>query len=319
MYRHILYLVATLALEIGINTFVCGQDNAAAVHPEHVTASTESSLTPEQVAEIDRRVKELIDAQPNLKPGLQFGYQNGFLITSPAKAKIGGDSPFSMRINSWFQFRHTGFSSHNTNEDENDFEFERLRLTFQGNVYSRDLKYFIQLDGDSDQAAVSDWLDYYIKYDFGHAAGLDEGSLGLRLGQWKLPFNRARAEAGWKLQFADRSVTSVFFDINRSQAVGLFGNFGFLGRTIKWESALSNGFKTGGFRPVRSGELDQNFGYSTRLWSDWIGEWGSDGESDLSYHESLAMRVGGGFAYTRPQAGTREFATQRVVDSVCRW
>jgi len=107
--------------------------------------------------------------------------------------------------------------------------------------------------------------------------------LGLRLGQWKLPFNRARAESGWKLAFTDRAVASVFFDINRSRAIALYDEFGMLGRTVQWESALSNGFKTGGFLPVRR-DLDPNFGVSGRLWSDWIGEWGTDGESDLSYH-----------------------------------
>ncbi len=236
------------------------------------------------------------------------------MIASPEGVKIGTGVPFWMRINSWFQFRHTGFKSQGVGEDQNDFEFERLRLTFQGNVYTPDLKYFIQLDGDDDQGQVSDWLDYYIRYDFGHAAGLEPGRLGLRIGQWKLPFNRARAEAGWKLQFSDRSMASVFFDINRSRAIALYGDFGFLGRTVHWESALSNGFKTGGFLPVRR-DLDRNFGISSRLWSDWLGEWGNDGESDLSYHCKPAVRVGSGFACTRLDRGTRESLRLRVVDS----
>lgn len=118
------------------------------------------------------------------------------------------------------------------------------------------------------------------------------------------------------MQFADRSVASVFFDINRSQAVALFGAFGLLGRTVKWEAAISNGFNNAGARPIRVGDLDRNFGYMTRVWSDWIGQWGKDGESDLSYHDRLAMRVGAGVATTRvDREGTREFARQRVVDS----
>jgi hypothetical protein len=163
---------------------------------------------------------------------------------------------------------------------------------------------------------MADWLDYYIAYDCGHAAGLQTGTLGMKIGKWKLPFNRARAESGWKMQFADRSVASVFFDINRSQAIALYGEFGLLGRTINWESAISNGFNNAGARAIRVGDLDRNFGYATRLWSDWLGQWGTDGESDLSYHEQLAMRVGGGFAYTQVnREGIREFSRQRVVDS----
>jgi hypothetical protein len=67
---------------------------------------------------------------------------------------------------------------------------------------------------------------------------------------------------------------------------------------------------------ARIGELDRNFSYSTRLWSDRIGDCGQDGEADLSYHEHLAMQVGAGFAHTRlDREGIIEFASQRVVDS----
>jgi hypothetical protein len=273
-----------------------------------------NSLTDQQWDAIDQRLQERLDGQANLKPGLQFGYQNGFTITSPEGIKIAGGVPFSMRLNSWFQFRHTGLASHRAGQNQNDFEFERLRVTLQGTAYTPDLTYFVQFDGDDDQGQVSDWLDYYISYDFGHAMGLKPGRLGFRLGQWKLPFNRTRAESGWKLQFTDRAMASVFFDINRSRAIGLYGDFGWLGRTVKWETALSNGFKTGGFLPTRR-DLDRHFGVSGRLWSDWWGEWGSDGESDLSYHDTPAIRVGGGFASTRLNAGTRESLRQRAVDS----
>lgn len=134
-----------------------------------VDHTVQGQSTQQQVDTIDARIEKLLNAQANLKPGLQFGYQIGFTIASPEGVKIGTGAPLSMRINSWFQFRHTGFASHRSSEDQNDLEFERLRLTFQGNVYTPDLKYFIQFDGDDDQAQVSDWLDYYIRYDFGHA------------------------------------------------------------------------------------------------------------------------------------------------------
>ncbi len=286
--------------------------------PGDITAGTAEPavFSAAQELEIERRIEQALRAEPKLTPKLGFGYQNGFLISSPAGVKTEPGAAFTMRINSWMQFRHTVFDSQTANPSENDLEFERLRLTFQGNVYSTDLRYFIQFDGDSDQSEVADWLDYYITADVGHAAGFDPGSFGIKVGKWKLPYSRARAESGWKLQFTDRSVASVFFDINRSQAVGLFGNFGFLGRTVNWETAVSNGFKTGGARPSRLGELDRNFGYSGRLWSDWIGDWGTDGEADLDCHQQLAMRVGAGFAHTRlNREGLREFASTRVVDS----
>lgn len=86
------------------------------------TVQGQSSQQQEQVDTIDARIEKLLDAQANLKPGLQFGYQKGFTIASPAGVNIGTDVPFSMRINSWFQFRHTGFASHGPNENQNDLE-----------------------------------------------------------------------------------------------------------------------------------------------------------------------------------------------------
>lgn len=316
MHRSIL----SLCLVVGCMSFVNGQTTPASpltLDGSEVPSPQASHFTfePETDEEIQRRIDGLSAEQsPMRQPTM--GYQNGFLITSPAGEGKEAGAAFTLRINSWMQFRHTAFDSHTSNPSQNDLEFERLRLQFQGNAYSPDIRYFIQFDGDSDQGGVSDWLDYYVTADVGHAAGCDAGVLGFKVGKWKLPFNRARAESGWKLQFSDRAVASVFFDINRSQAVALYGSFGLLGRTVHWESAISNGFKTGSARTFRSGEFDRNLAYSGRVWSDWIGQWGSDGEADVSYHEDLAMRVGAGFAHTQVEReGAREFALQRVVDS----
>jgi hypothetical protein len=46
-----------------------------------------------------------------------------------------------------------------------------------------------------------------------------------------------------------------------------------------------------------------------------MGEWGNDGESDLSYHCAPAVRIGGGFACTRLDPDFRESFRVRVVDS----
>lgn len=280
-----------------------------------VHSASDIPFTPTQQSEVERLIAEAVDA--NHPSGLRFGYENGFVINSPSGMKIGTtDVTFRMRINSWSQFRHTVFDSDGTTADQNDFEFERLRLTFQGNAYSPHLRYFIQLDGDSDQSSRVDWLDYYLTFNAAKAAGCKQRNFGLKVGVWKLPFNRARAESGWKMAFSDRAVASVLFDINRSQAVALWGDFGLLGRTVNWETALSNGFKTSGLRPFRNGELDKNPAFSSRMWSDWIGIWGNDGESDLSYHECCAMRVGAGFAFTRlDREGLSEFNDPRAVDS----
>ena len=277
-----------------------------------------SGFTAEQLAEIEQMLAAYGARPRQTGSPSRFGYDNGFVLTSPSGVRIGtNDVPFALRINSWVQLRHTLFDSHGPNPDQNDIEFERVRLTFGGHAYTQDLKYYIQLDGDGDQGELIDLLDYYFRYDLGHDQfGWKNGRLGIQAGKWKLPFNRTRAEAGWQLEFTDRSMASAFFDINRSQGASIFGSVEPFGKTVNFETAVFNGFQTEGALPGRSGELDRNLGCSTRIYSDLIGEWGTDGEPDLTSHDYLAMRVGSGFAYTRADAeGVREFRRQRVVDS----
>jgi hypothetical protein len=277
-----------------------------------------SKFTAQQLAEIEQMIAEYGVPQSQPVPASRFGYDNGFVWASPSGIKVGtSDMPFALRINSWFQLRHTLFDSDGPNPDQNDIEFERVRLTFGGHAYTPDLQYYIQLDGDGDQGELIDLLDYYFRYDLGHNLfDWQNGQLGIQVGKWKLPFNRTRAEAGWQLEFTDRSMASAFFDINRSQGVGIFGSLEPFRKTVNFETAVFNGFQTEGALPGRSRELDRNLGCSTRVYSDLIGEWGKDGEPDLTSHDHLAMRVGSGFAYTRADIeGIRESTRQRVVDS----
>lgn len=227
-------------------------------------------------------------------------------------------TPFEMKINSWLQLRHSLFDSDGPTPDQNDFEFERARLLFSGFALSRDLKYFIQIDADDNQTQRLDLLDYYLSYDIGHDQfELDAGTLGFRTGRWKVPFNRSRYTSGLNLQFADRSLAGVFFDIDRSVGMSLYGKAEAPVAPINWEVALLNGIRANGARPNRVGDLDRNLAVSGRVFQDVAGEWGSDYESDFAWHEELAVRLGGGFAFAREDVleGPVEASRQRVVDS----
>lgn len=241
-------------------------------------------------------------------------YDNGFVLKPVDPDK----TPFSLKINSWFQARHSYFDSEGPNPDQNDFEFERTRLAFSGFALTPDLKYFFQLDGDDNQVQRIDLLDYFLSYDLGHdQLGLAAGQLGIRVGRWKIPFNRSRHTSGLNLQFADRSVAGVFFDIDRSIGVSLYGKTVESCTPVNWEFALTNGIRTNGVRPNRTGDVDRNLGVSGRVYSDVLGTWGSDYESDIAWHEELAVRLGAGFAFSREDItdGPVEASRQRVVDS----
>ena len=290
--------------------------------PEAMPAETqpvETQPAAPQSADLPERPPSPADVVPGKPGGLQYGYSDGFFITSPEGVKIGSrDAPFSMKANVRTQLRHSYFDSHGPTRDENDFEFERFFLIFSGNIFTPDLAYHIKFDADSDDAEFVELLDGYATYDIGHAL-FDCAPLtfGIKGGKWKVPYHRARQESGFNLQFSDRTMASDFFDINRGTGVGLFGRFDCLSRPVNWEAAVFNGFQTQRFLPGRSGELDRNLAVAARVSTDLVGEYGKDGEPDLSFHECPAVRIGAATAHTRvnKQDGLREFTALRVVDT----
>lgn len=267
----------------------------------------------------DEYARDSQPAEPEMVSGWAYGYDGGFVSASPSGLKLDTRaSDYLMRIRSWGQFRHVYFDSKGPSGEVNQFEIERLRLVFDGHAYSRDFKYFFQVDFDSDAGEVADMLDYYITYDIGHDVwGMKNGKVQLRMGKWKVPFARSREESGQKLQFADRSMAGVFFDFNRSLGLGLLGQTDCYFAPVEWHISLTNGINTGGFQGGRRNQLDTNFAFAARLASVLCGDYGKDGEPDLLYRTVPAWRVGLGItsSHVNRNTGNREFARYRVVDS----
>jgi hypothetical protein len=260
-----------------------------------------------------------VDTSP--PPSFFAGYDRGFVIANHGQDQVSPDGfPFLMRVNSWVQLRNTIFDSSGFNNDLRLNSFERLRLSFGGHVYSPSLGYFFQLDGNSDQANDASFLDYIFTYQLGEEVfGWEENSFGIKIGKWKVPFSRSREESGRRFQFTERSTSNLFFDVNRSIGVGLFGQSALWATPVNWEMAMFNGFATGAETNILDSDLDQNFAVSARMAADFFSEFGTDGEPDLSWHALPALRLGAGIAVTRVDAqGAREFRHQRVVDTGIR-
>jgi len=256
--------------------------------------------------------------EPPVLPDSSAGYDSGFVLADQGLGSVSaGDVPFLLRINSWLQLRHTLFDAADPSQNLNLFSIERLRLALGGHVYSPNLGYFFQLDGHSDQGSQAFFLDYFVTYDLGcQFLDCDADQLGVKAGQWKMPFSRSREESGRRLEFADRSTANLFFDVNRSIGVGLFGALDAWGTPLGWEAAIFNGFESGSYTDIRDSGLDRNFAWSARMYTDFFSEFGNDGEPDLGWHATPALRLGCGLAGTRVDAsGENEFNLPRVVDS----
>lgn len=243
-----------------------------------------------------------------------YVYDNGFVIQGQSRD---GDEAFRLRINSWVQLRHTYFASEGPTSSENDLEFERVRFVMTGHVFSKSLTYYTQVDADNDRGQTLSILDYFLSYDAGvEWLDLKPGTFGIRAGEWKLPFNRARRISSQRVSFSERSMTTLFFDIERSVGVSLYGTADMGSTPLNWEFALFDGFRTSGARPGRAGDLDRNFATSGRMFADLLSEWGEDSESDLVRHDQPALRLGAGYAVGKMDAeGEFEFSRQRTVDT----
>jgi hypothetical protein len=249
---------------------------------------------------------------------VRVGYDDGFVIASRRQLDLRSSRyPFRMQINGWGQLRNTSSNVKRPNNDLNQFQLKRARLIFSGHAFNPDISYFLQMDGRSSSGDNVRLLDYFLSFDIGHNQfGFAPGTIGFRTGKFKMPFSLARWMSGKQFEFADRSVASSYFDVNRSLAWGLYGQTDQTRVPIAWETAIFNGFVTGGAETGSSGSLDDNFAYSARLSAFPIGEWGASELADFEWHDRLAMRVGCAFAATTiDRGGSTEFETLRVVDS----
>ncbi len=249
---------------------------------------------------------------------VSVGYDGGFVIASVADLDLNtSDVPFRLRINGWGQLRHTVLDSKGANKDVNQFQLKRGRLVFSGSAFTSDFRYFIQLDGRSSAGDDFRLLDYFLTFDFGRNLwGLERDTIGLMTGKYKIPFTMARYLSGREFEFADRSMASMFFDVNRSFAWGLYGKPKHCCMPLHWETAIFNGLVTGGAETGSSGALDNNFAYSARIIAYPAGDWGLGELADFDWHDTLATRIGAAYANsTISRSGSTEFDSLRVVDS----
>ncbi|HKZ36122.1 MAG TPA: porin [Chryseolinea sp.] len=164
----------------------------------------------------------------------------------------------------------------------------RLRLRFDGFIYTPRLSYVIQLafsraDMDFDDTGVPNVIrDAMIIY-----AITDHFSVGV--GQTKLPGNRQRVNSSGDLQFADRSVVNATFNIDRDFGLQLYYN-----NNIQWLHYVLRGvISSGDGRNITSS--DRGLAYTGRIELLPFGKFTNGGdyfEGDLSRETSPKVSLG---------------------------
>ena len=245
-----------------------------------------------RIKELTERVKELEELNdPDNLPAFTTGYDGGFLI-APRDKK---ETPFELKINGRLQFRWAAFSRDIdtfTNRIEsipvvsrNDFEVERGRLEFKGFLLDPSLKFYFNLDADTDDNHVVIFHDFWFDYDIADNATI-------RVGKAKVPSSYEWLESSTTTRFADRSLSTTYFRADRSVGLWLLGNNELVDY---YQFSVTNGFVSTDLEPE---DVDNNFAYTGLLYNDYGQEPFGKGHSDLQNHRTPAFRLGTSFSYT---------------------
>ena len=224
--------------------------------PEPNGASEPDEIGLEELAE------QVTALQEKDLPPYIADYDGGFRIKPRDKKK----NPFDLKINGRLQFRWAAFSRDSdtfTNRlgtigvpDRNDFEIERGRLEFKGNILDPKTKFYFNLDADTDDNHDVIFHDFWFDR-------VVNDHLTVRLGKAKVPGSYEWLEASTSTRFADRSVSTTYFRADRS--LGIW----FLGETPNetyYQIAVTNGFVTTDLEPE---DVDNNFAYTLLSYHDY--------------------------------------------------
>lgn len=185
-------------------------------------------------------------------------------------------------------------------DSQNTFEARRVRMKIGGHAYQPWLKYYFEVDlqptRDSDDssanasARVIDWRADIAKYDFAT----------LRLGQWKINYNRERVDSSGRQQFVERSIANRVFTVDRQVGAQLTGR---LFKETPFDMNYWAGVYTGEGRGVRND--DNNFMTMARL------QWNMFGR-ELKWRQTDVE-------YTKKPTGSFSLATASNTGKCTRW
>lgn len=183
---------------------------------------------------------------------------------------------------------------------ENTFEARRLRMKIGGHGFRPWIGYYFEVDlqptrsSDSSSSNAStrviDWRITLDKYDWA----------ALRLGQWKIDYNRERVDSSGRQQFVERSIVNRIFTIDRQVGVQLRGR---LFKDTPADMRYWAGVFTGEGRGVRNDDEDL-------MWMGRV-QWNFLGR-DLKWKQTDVE-------YTKKPTGSLAFAAATNKGRCTRW
>ncbi|MCR9097007.1 MAG: OprO/OprP family phosphate-selective porin [bacterium] len=241
-------------------------------------------------ADLTARINEAVEAAIDERFGVKASYTSkGFRLETK-------DGNFQTNLQWRAQFRLTwptrsdprNVSSFGGTE-ELTFQARRLRMKIGGHGYRPWLKYYFEVDleptrtndsGSSDTRVI-DWRIDIAKYK----------KIALRVGQWKIDYNRERVDSSGRQQFVERSIVNRVFTIDRQVGVSLRGH---LFEGTPGELRYYFGVFTGEGRGVANDDNDVM--YAARLQWNFLGRDLALRQTDVERTEKPTGSLSFGFA-----------------------
>jgi hypothetical protein len=266
-----------------------GDNQAMKGQIDELRAKTDADwLTEARADEIKGLVADVLadaDTRASLmQNGVMAGWLDHFFLASPdGRFKLVLDG--QMQIRYVYNYRERPAFSFFPNPEADDqhrqgFENTRTRLTFRGHVFSPDWQYLIRSEF-ARSAGTSALLDAWIRYNL-----TDEWSL--RIGQFKLPFNREELVSPAEQLAVERSIVNEITNLGRSQGVELT----YATDTSRISLAVSDGVN----RPNQPAlTLDTEYAVSARYEHLLAGNWDqfTDFTSPIGDEYGALLGIGG--------------------------
>ncbi|MEM1212824.1 MAG: porin [Planctomycetota bacterium] len=202
------------------------------------------SLIAETLQDADTRASLLADE-------MSAGWKKKFFLQN-------GDGSFNMTFGGQLQFRFVAeVQSDAADEADSGFQLRRTKLKIDGDVYD-DWGYTIVFSGDREDGSVS-VEDFVISRKI--------GSIGVKVGKFKLPFLREELLSSSRQLAVDRSMSTEFFTLDRSEQIQLSYSADNFKVAVSINDGADEEFSDSGLDPVE-------IGFTGRVDIKVMGDWG---------------------------------------------
>ncbi len=207
-------------------------DNGAITEEQHKELMKRPSLTSQDFKAteemVDRKVDEALNKKVEEEFPVKVSYgKKGFRLESRDgnwqtnlqwRAQMRWTDPYRSDPRNIDDFAIAG-----QNNEESTAELRRVRMKIGGHGFRPWLGYYFEVDlqptrdtgddSESSSSRVIDWRITVSKYE----------ALGLRIGQWKIDYNRERVDSSGRQQFVERSIVNRQFTVDRQVGAQLRG------------------------------------------------------------------------------------------------